>query len=108
MEEFSAVFHQVDLLVTPTLPIVAPPIGEQTVAIRGIRKRLQPTITRFTSPANLTGLPAITIPCGTDVEGIPVGLQMIGRPFDEVTLLRGAYAYQRATPWHARRPPIVQ
>ncbi len=108
MEEFAAVFHQVDLLVTPTLPIVAPPIGEQTVAIRGIRKRLQPTITRFTSPANLTGLPAITIPCGTDVGGIPVGLQMVGRPFDEVTLLRGAYAYQRATPWHARRPPVVQ
>lgn len=106
MRQFENVLRQVDLLVTPTLPIVAPPLGTQTVSIRGIQKRLQPTITRFTSPLNLTGLPAITIPCGRTVEGIPVGLQMIGRAFDELTILRGAYIYQCATPWHTRRPPL--
>ncbi len=106
MRQFAALFHQVDLLITPTLPIVAPPLGEQTVTIRGMQKRLQPTITRLTSPMNLTGLPAITVPCTANAEGIPVGLQMVGRPFDEVTLLRGAFAYQQLRPWHARRPPF--
>ncbi len=105
-EEFAAVFRQVDLLVTPTLPVAAPPIGEQIVMIHGVQKRLQPTLTRFTNPFNLTGLPAISVPCGADVDGLPVGLQIIGRPFDEATLLRVAYAYQEASSWHPRRPPL--
>jgi aspartyl-tRNA(Asn)/glutamyl-tRNA(Gln) amidotransferase subunit A len=106
MQEFAAVFRQVDLLVTPTLPVVAPPLGEQMVPIHGTLKRTQPTLTRFTSPFNLTGLPAISVPCGFDGDGLPIGLQMIGRPFDEATLLRGAFAYQQLSGWHARRPSL--
>ncbi|MFQ5960076.1 MAG: amidase [Candidatus Methylomirabilales bacterium] len=106
MQEFAAVFRQMDLLVTPTLPMAAPPLGEPMVTVRGVRKRVQPTLTRFTSPFNLTGLPAISVPCASDSDGLPIGLQMIGRPFEEAMLLRGAFAYQQLSEWHTRRPPL--
>ncbi len=106
VQDFAAAFRQVDLLVTPTLPVVAPPIGDHSVRVRGVQKRLQPTLTRFTSPFNLTGLPAISVPCMSGSNGLPVGLQIVGRPFDEATVLRAAFAYQQATPWHTRRPPL--
>jgi len=60
----------------------------------------------FTNVYNLTGLPAMSIPCGFTAAGLPVGLQIAGRPFDEPTVLRLARAYERATPWHARAPEI--
>jgi aspartyl-tRNA(Asn)/glutamyl-tRNA(Gln) amidotransferase subunit A len=100
------VFRHADLLVTPTLPVVAPPLGAETVAIQGVEKRIQPTLTRFTSPVNLTGLPAISVPCGFDSGGLPVGLQIVGRPFDEATVLRGAFAYEQASGVHTRRSPL--
>ncbi|MEE8504269.1 MAG: amidase [candidate division NC10 bacterium] len=106
VQELAAVFRRVDLLITPTLPVVAPPIGDQTLTIHGVEKRVQPTLTRCTSFVNLTGLPAISLPCGSDADGLPVGLQLIGQPFDEATLLRGAYAYQQASAWHTRRPSL--
>jgi len=107
VREFADVFRHADLLVTPTLPIVAPPLGAETVAIREVQKRIQPTLTRFTSPVNLTGLPAISVPCGSEVDGLPVGLQMVGRPFDEATLLRAAHAYEEASRVDSRRPPLT-
>ncbi|MFQ5657683.1 MAG: amidase, partial [Candidatus Methylomirabilales bacterium] len=106
MREFSTAFGQVDLLVTPTVPVVAPPIGAQTVKIHNVPKRLQPTLTSFTSPFNLTGLPAISVPCSSGGDRLPVGLQIVGRPFDEATILRAAFAYQQATPWHTHRPSL--
>ena len=106
VQDFSTAFRRVDLLVTPTLPVVAPPIGAQTIKIHDVPKRLQPTLTRFTSPFNLTGLPAISLPCISGGENLPVGLQIVGRPFDEATILRAAYTYQQATPWHTHRPPL--
>jgi len=107
VREFTDVFRHADLLVTPTLPVVAPPLGAETVAIQEVQKRIQPTLTRFTSPVNLTGLPAISVPCGSEVDGLPVGLQMVGRPFDEGTLLRAAYAYEEASRVDTRRPPLT-
>ncbi len=107
VREFADVFRDADLLVTPTLPVVAPPLGAETVAIQGVQKRIQPTLTRFTGPLNLTGLPAISLPCGTDDDGLPVGLQMVGRPFDEATLLRAAYAYEEVSRLRTRRPPLA-
>jgi aspartyl-tRNA(Asn)/glutamyl-tRNA(Gln) amidotransferase subunit A len=106
MQEFAVVFRQMDLLVTPTLPIVAPPLGEPMVTVRGVQKRVQPTLTRFTSPFNVTGLPAISVPCASDREGHPIGLQMVGRPFEEAMLLRAAFAYQQLSAWQSRRPPL--
>lgn len=105
-QEFAGVFRRVDLLITPTLPIVAPPLGDHRVTVAGVQKGVQPILTRFTSPFNLTGLPAISVPCGTTGDGLPVGLQIIGRPFDEPTVLRGAFVYQQASTWHTGRPSL--
>ena len=60
-------------------------------------------MTLFTRPFNLTGLPALSLPCGF-VDGMPIGLQLVGRPFEETTLLRAAHAYEEATEWHTLRP----
>jgi len=62
------------------------------------------SLIRFTRPFNLTGHPAASVPCGFTAEGLPMGLQIVGRPFDEATVLRVADAYQRLTDWHTRRP----
>jgi aspartyl-tRNA(Asn)/glutamyl-tRNA(Gln) amidotransferase subunit A len=61
----------------------------------------------FTVSANLSGLPAISVPCGFSSGCLPIGLQLTGRPFDEETLLRAADVYQRGTDWHLRRPPTA-
>jgi len=60
----------------------------------------------FTISVNLAGVPAISVPCGFTATGLPVGLQIIGRHFDEGTVLRTAHAYERSTDWHLRRPPL--
>jgi aspartyl-tRNA(Asn)/glutamyl-tRNA(Gln) amidotransferase subunit A len=60
----------------------------------------------FTAPANLAGVPALSINCGFTPELLPVGLQIIGKPFDEATLFRVAHAYEQSTDWHTRRPPV--
>ena len=65
---------------------------------------MRPALRRFTLPFNLSGLPACTIPCGLSPDGLPIGLQIIGKPFDEATVLRLAHAYERSTTWHQLRP----
>ncbi|MDP6403537.1 MAG: amidase family protein, partial [SAR202 cluster bacterium] len=55
---------------------------------------------------NITGSPAIALPCGFSDAGLPISLQLAGRPFDELTVLRAAHAYEQATDWHTRRPPV--
>jgi len=59
---------------------------------------------RNTAPANLTGLPSISVPAGFTGQGLPFGLMLVGRPFEEERLLAAAHAYEQATPWHAQRP----
>jgi aspartyl-tRNA(Asn)/glutamyl-tRNA(Gln) amidotransferase subunit A len=87
-----------DAIVLPTTPITAPlRDGQDAVAAAG-------TLTAYTSPFNLTGLPAISVPCGFDASGLPIGLQLVARPWAEARLLRVARAYERATSWHERRP----
>ena len=63
-------------------------------------------LTQYTRPYNITGFPAISLPCGFSDVGLPIGLQLAGRPFDELTVLRAAHAYEQVTDWHRRRPPI--
>jgi aspartyl-tRNA(Asn)/glutamyl-tRNA(Gln) amidotransferase subunit A len=95
----------VDVLATPTMPIVAARIGQETVRYGGIEESILMATIRCTAPFNATGLPALSLPCGFTRAGLPVGLQLVGRPFDEATVLRAGHAYEQATDWHARRPP---
>jgi aspartyl-tRNA(Asn)/glutamyl-tRNA(Gln) amidotransferase subunit A len=98
--EFEAAFQSHDVLVTPVSPTPAFRLGEK------VHDPLQMYLSDiFTIPINIAGLPAISVPCGFS-QGLPVGLQIIGRPFEEATVLRVAYAYEQATPWHNRRPPL--
>jgi aspartyl-tRNA(Asn)/glutamyl-tRNA(Gln) amidotransferase subunit A len=105
-ERLVHIMEQVDLLVTPTEPMTAPRIGDTTVVIDGEERTTQGLLTLLTRPFNVTGMPAISVPCGFDEQELPVGLQIAGRPFDEATVLRAAHAYERATPWHTMRPGL--
>ncbi len=96
--------ESVDLLVTPTTPIVAARIGQETIRYGGVEESLFMAMIRCTAPFNVTGLPALSLPCGFTRAGLPVGLQLVGRPFDESTVLRAGHAYEQATAWHERRP----
>lgn len=102
-------FDRVDVLLTPTEPVVAPRIDEAsrpdaTVTAGGRSDGVVNALTRFSRLFNLTGFPAISVPCGFSLAGMPIGLQLAGKPWDEATVLRAAYAYEQATDWHQRRP----
>jgi aspartyl-tRNA(Asn)/glutamyl-tRNA(Gln) amidotransferase subunit A len=104
-EAFTKIFESVDILAVPTLPVVPPLIGEKEINWGRTKEDVRAALLRFTRPGNLTGFPAISLPCGFSSGSLPIGLQLLGRPFHEPTVLRAAYAYERATPWHARFPP---
>ncbi len=90
---FAQFFQEYDLLLLPATPVVAPPIGAVGAASRA------PQLTRFTAPFNLTGLPAVSIPCGLVMDegaALPVGLQLVGRAWDEKRVLQAAFAYEQA------------
>jgi aspartyl-tRNA(Asn)/glutamyl-tRNA(Gln) amidotransferase subunit A len=95
-----------DVLIAPTLPIAATLVDARAVDIDGQTHPVRPSLVRYTRPFNVSGHPAASVPCGFTAEGLPIGMQVIGRPFDEATVLRVADAYQRVTDWHARRPPF--
>jgi aspartyl-tRNA(Asn)/glutamyl-tRNA(Gln) amidotransferase subunit A len=99
--EADALFADIDALVTPATPFTATRIEDEIAAI-GREGRIH----RFTAPFNMTGQPAISVPCGFDPQGLPIGLQVIGRPWEEETVLRLAHAYEQATPWHKARPQL--
>jgi len=96
--------EQVDVLVTPTTPVPAVKIGQESVRHGGTEEPAIFTMIRCTAPFNATRLPALSLPCGFTHQGLPIGLQIAGRPFDEATVLRAGHAYERATEWHRRRP----
>ena len=97
--DFEAVFAAHDVLVTPTAPTTAFRIGEKTT------DPLQMYLSDiFTISVNLAGLPAVSLPCGFDAAALPIGLQIIGRPFEEDTVLAAAHAYEQATEWHRMTP----
>jgi aspartyl-tRNA(Asn)/glutamyl-tRNA(Gln) amidotransferase subunit A len=102
------VFSQVDLLVTPTIKICLP-----TLAATDIdngppgTEQLAFGISSNTRPFNYLGLPSMSLPCGFDPNGLPIGLQISGRPFAEAAVLQAADAYQRDTDWHARKPTVM-
>jgi aspartyl-tRNA(Asn)/glutamyl-tRNA(Gln) amidotransferase subunit A len=95
-DEFGRALEGVDLLLTPTLPIAATLIDQREVDIGGHEESVRSAVTRLTGPTNMTGLPSLSVPCGYNASGLPVGAQLIGRPFDEATLYRFAHAYEEA------------
>jgi len=104
-QRFAEAFERADLIVSPTLPAFPPVVGEVYVQSGDLREHIVDAFLRFNIPYDLTGLPAITVPCGFSSSGLPIGLQFAGKPFDEATILRVANAYERATDWHSRHPP---
>lgn len=104
MDEFRKVFAKVDVIVGPTTPITAWKRGEWTVQVAGQPESVLAASWRFTYPYNLTGLPAISVPSGFDRDGLPIGLQIAARPFDEPMVLRVAHAYERRHDWKNRLP----
>ena len=95
---WAGILREHDVILTPTTPVAAPPReGQDAVAVAS-------RLNALTSPFNLTGLPAISLPCGVTRDGLPIGLQLAAAPWREAVLLRAAHAYERATKWHERRP----
>ena len=105
--EVDAALAKLDVLIAPSTAIDAPPVGQTEVRIGSETVPVRASLIRFTRPFNLTGHPAASAPCGFTTDGLPMGMQIIGRPFDEATVLRVADAYQRITDWHTRRPPLA-
>ena len=99
--------EKVDVLILPTGPVTAPPvesvpgIESKEHSLTGLAGRIS-----FTGPFNLAGTPAISVPCGFSAAGMPMGLQIVGKPFDEETVLKVAHAYEQNTDWHNCRAPI--
>jgi len=98
-DEIRANFFRVDVFATPTVP--RPPEAFETIDPN--EQNLRPS---FTNPFNLTGLPAISLPCGFTKDNLPVGVQIVAQPFEEGTAFRVAYAYEQATEWRERRPKL--
>jgi aspartyl-tRNA(Asn)/glutamyl-tRNA(Gln) amidotransferase subunit A len=104
-QDFSGAFQEVDVVVAPTVPLVAPRIGHTLEPSGPLNVPARSIANRATIPCNLTGMPAISLPCGFS-DGLPVGLQIMAPAFAEPLLLRVAAAYEAATEWHTRRPPL--
>ena len=99
--DFDEAFKTVDLIATPTAPTAAFKIGEKSA------DPLQMYLSDiFTISVNLAGIPGISLPCGFTAENLPIGLQVLGRNFDEESIIHAAYAYEQATEWHTRKPTL--
>ncbi|MBV9599994.1 MAG: Asp-tRNA(Asn)/Glu-tRNA(Gln) amidotransferase subunit GatA [Chloroflexi bacterium] len=104
-DDFRQAFQDADVVVAPTVPLVAPPIGRTLEPGGPLNLAPRSIANRATVPCNLTGMPAISIPCGVS-GGLPVGLQIMGPAFSEPLVLRVAAAYEAATPWRSTGPPL--
>jgi aspartyl-tRNA(Asn)/glutamyl-tRNA(Gln) amidotransferase subunit A len=100
------VFGRADLLVAPVIPEPAPVLAEVLAGSPGAVAERQGRFSRLTRPFNGLGLPALSVPCGFSGDGRPLALQIVGRPFDEATVLRAGHAYEQAAGWFRERPPI--
>jgi len=100
-QDFSNAFNSVDIMLTPVAPTPAFKIGEKTA------DPLQMYLSDiFTIPTNLAGICGISIPAGMSTDGLPIGLQLVGRPFGEEALLQAAYSFEQATPWHRAKAAL--
>ncbi|KAG5192131.1 Glutamyl-tRNA amidotransferase subunit A [Tribonema minus] len=101
--DFARAFAGADVLLCPTAPTTAYRLGD--FEAKGVASYADDL---FTVPASLAGLPALSLPCGVDAAGLPIGVQLIGGAWQEEALVRAAYAYERSTDWRARLPPGLQ
>ena len=106
-DAFRRALCDVDVLVTPTQPATAMKVGQALSRIGDREESVFQVSARFCAPLNIAGLPAVSVPCGFSPDELPIGLQIVGKPFDEATVLRVADAYQRSTDFQARHPPIA-
>jgi aspartyl-tRNA(Asn)/glutamyl-tRNA(Gln) amidotransferase subunit A len=111
-EEYARVLQEVDFLVTPSSPVAAWRIDTETITLHGhahpVRGPGSGMTARCTSPSNATGLPAMSVPCGFTSAGLPIGLQLIGRAFEEPLLYQVAHGYEAVSPARGRRPALVE
>ena len=106
-DQFDDVLRDADAILTPTVPFTAPEVGAVDVTLEsGQTLDIISAVMRYNALPPLVGLPALSVPCGFADDGLPVGMQLIGRAFDEGTLFRIGHAYQRATDWHQRAPSL--
>lgn len=98
---------EVDAILCPTIPFTAPRLDQRTVPVDGSEEDTLVGNMKFTAIASMTGMPAISVPCGFDGDGMPVGMQLIAAPFAEELLLRMAHAFQSATGFHSALPPLI-
>jgi aspartyl-tRNA(Asn)/glutamyl-tRNA(Gln) amidotransferase subunit A len=105
-EFVTEVFADVDVVLAPAIPEAPPALGEVTAGPVDEIVRRMGRFSRLTRPFNVLGLPVVALPCGASADGRPLGLQLVGRPFDEATILCLAHAYEQATDWHQRRPRV--
>jgi aspartyl-tRNA(Asn)/glutamyl-tRNA(Gln) amidotransferase subunit A len=98
---------RLDALVVPTTPFAATAIGVDELSVGGETEKVRAGLLRLNRPANFAGLPSISIPCGFTSSGLPVGLQIIGPPWREITILQVAQAFENAHNYHLRRPPLA-
>jgi aspartyl-tRNA(Asn)/glutamyl-tRNA(Gln) amidotransferase subunit A len=106
-DEIDAALAHRDVLLAPATPMTAPRIDERPTTLGDGPSDVRAALIRLTRPFNCSGHPACAVPCGFSTPGLPIGMQLVGRPFDEATVLRVADAYQRLTDWHARRPVLA-
>ena len=103
--QLNVLFNAIDLLIVPVMNVAAPTLADLAAAGRApavVEARL-----RFTAPFDMSGHPTLTLPGGKTNNGLPVGFQIVGRPMEEALILRAGHAFQQATSWHKRRPPIA-
>lgn len=105
IHDFKAVFKEVDILISPTLPVMPNNIGEDLADLNGEQVDLLPNFIRLTGPANMSGIPALSVPCGFN-DHLPVGLQIMGPDFSERTLLNTGYAIEKMNYLKGKRPQL--
>jgi len=105
-EDFDRALEGLDAIAAPAVAVLPARIGQRTLRIRDEEHDVRLATTRNARALNLTGLPLLTIPCGFSDGGLPVGLQLVGKAFDEKAILELGHAFQQATDWHVRRPPV--
>jgi aspartyl-tRNA(Asn)/glutamyl-tRNA(Gln) amidotransferase subunit A len=106
-DHFASVLRDAEVVVTPTVPFTAPPVGATEVQMEsGEQLDIITAVMRYNALPPLTGMPAMSVPCGFSNDGMPIGMQIIGRGFDEATVFRVGHAYQQMTDWHLREPAL--